>query len=74
MKLSTEKTRILRNLQLSPPRGVLLHGPSGSGKTALALSIAHQSGLNVIHVQVPSILRSHQTAGYFDQVKICWRI
>jgi len=48
--------RLFEETGVDPPSGILLHGPPGTGKTLLARAIAHESGVNVIHVAGPELL------------------
>jgi transitional endoplasmic reticulum ATPase len=48
--------RLFEATRTDPPRGILLHGPPGTGKTLLARAIAHESGVNFIHVAGPELV------------------
>jgi transitional endoplasmic reticulum ATPase len=45
-----------QNMGITPPKGALLYGPPGCGKTLLALSLATESGANIIMVKGPEVL------------------
>ncbi len=45
-----------QELGITPPKGALLYGPPGCGKTLLALSLATESGANIIMVKGPEVL------------------
>ncbi len=51
-----EHPRLFEATGTEPPAGVLLYGPPGTGKTLLARALAHESGVNVIHVRGPELL------------------
>ena len=51
-----EYPRLFEATGTTPPTGILLHGPPGTGKTLLARALAHESGVNVIHVAGPELL------------------
>lgn len=50
---------LFRQVGVRPPRGILLHGPPGTGKTLLAKAVAHESGVNFIAVNGPSLLSKY---------------
>jgi len=41
--------------KVSPPKGVLFTGPSGTGKTLMAKTLAGQTGLSLITIDVPTL-------------------
>ncbi|HKJ57990.1 MAG TPA: AAA family ATPase [Halobacteriales archaeon] len=51
-----EYPRLFEATGTDPPAGILLYGPPGTGKTLLARALAHESGVNVIHVAGPELL------------------
>jgi len=48
--------RLFEETGTEPPTGILLYGPPGTGKTLLARALAHESGVNVIHVAGPELI------------------
>ncbi|WPP03089.1 CDC48 family AAA ATPase [Methylocella tundrae] len=50
---------LFEQIQLQPPRGILLYGPPGNGKTLLVKALASQSNLNFISVKGPELLSKY---------------
>ena len=50
---------LYEQLNLRPPRGILLAGPPGTGKTLLAKALAFESGVNFIAVKGPELLQRY---------------
>jgi len=47
--------QLFRDLQLSPPRGVLLYGPPGNSKTMMAKAVATETQMNFISIKGPEL-------------------
>ncbi len=45
-----------KNLNIKPPRGILLYGPPGCGKTLLAKAVANETEANFILIKGPELL------------------
>ncbi|ATZ61741.2 MAG: CDC48 family AAA ATPase [Methanosarcinales archaeon Met12] len=46
-------------INITPPKGILLHGPPGTGKTLLAKAIANKSESNFISIKGPELLSKY---------------
>ncbi len=46
-------------MNMEPPKGVLITGPSGTGKTLLVQALARESGLNFISIKGPELLSKY---------------
>jgi transitional endoplasmic reticulum ATPase len=53
--ISLINTQLCEQLNITPPKGILLYGPSGTGKTALVASIAQQFQLNLVKINSTSV-------------------
>lgn len=56
IELPLRYPQVFDHLGISAPRGVLLYGPPGTGKTLIARAIAHEVGVNFLHVNGPEII------------------
>ena len=53
------RNQIFEELDIKPPRGVLLYGPPGTGKTLIAKAVASESGANFIAIRGPQIISKY---------------
>ncbi|CAG79218.1 P-loop containing nucleoside triphosphate hydrolase protein [Yarrowia lipolytica] len=53
------KADTMKNLGITPPRGVLLYGPPGCSKTLIAKALANESGLNFLSVKGPELFNKY---------------
>ena len=57
VELPLKHGRIVEQLGILAPKGVLLYGPPGTGKTLLARAVAAESRVHFIHINGPEIMR-----------------
>ncbi|HKZ41438.1 MAG TPA: AAA family ATPase, partial [Candidatus Hodarchaeales archaeon] len=50
VEIPIRKPQTLREVNISPPRGILLSGPTGSGKSLLISALINESGARVIEI------------------------
>jgi transitional endoplasmic reticulum ATPase len=53
------RSHVFEELDIKPPRGVLLYGPPGTGKTLIAKAVASESGANFIAIRGPQIISKY---------------
>ena len=62
------------NLNISPPRGILLTGAKGSGKTLLSKTVSYETGVHQFYIMATEIVKGWwESEGemdkYFEQIK-----
>ncbi|XP_051900077.1 ribosome biogenesis protein SPATA5 isoform X2 [Pristis pectinata] len=50
---------LVRNMGITPPRGILLFGPPGTGKTMIARAVANEVGAHIIVINGPEIISKY---------------
>ncbi|MGE5575794.1 MAG: CDC48 family AAA ATPase [Syntrophothermus sp.] len=56
IELPLRYPRLFAQLNIDPPKGVLLYGPPGTGKTLIARAVASEVDAHFIHVNGPEII------------------
>ncbi len=59
IELPLKHPELFRRLNMSPPKGILLHGPPGTGKTLLARAIANETNAYFISISGPEIMSKY---------------
>jgi len=59
IELPLKHPELFRRLNMSPPKGILLHGPPGTGKTLLARAIANETNAYFISISGPEVMSKY---------------
>ncbi len=59
IELPLKHPELFRRLNMSPPKGILLHGPPGTGKTLLAKAIANETNAYFISISGPEVMSKY---------------
>jgi transitional endoplasmic reticulum ATPase len=51
--------QLFQEVNVKPPKGILLSGPPGTGKTLIAKALAHESEVNFISIKGPELMSKY---------------